>query len=185
MTLKERMKQYNFWISLVSAVLLVARILGTKFGFEIDSSLVMDVTTGLCGVFVVLGIISAPQKVVTKIQTEFKQNEITEPKVEAEIVSEPEIKPAVIETKVEEETREEVSEEKQESIEVCENNADVVIEETKEPEVIISEPKTEGLIEGEIASENSESQMNGQSTQNLNEMNKEDLIEIIQTLKNN
>ena len=62
----DKMKTYNFWISLVSAVLLVARILGDKFGFEIDGSLVMDVTTAMCGVFVVLGIISAPQKVVTK-----------------------------------------------------------------------------------------------------------------------
>ena len=185
MTLKERMKQYNFWISLVSAVLLVARILGTKFGFEIDSSLVMDVTTGLCGVFVVLGIISAPQKVVTKIQTEFQQPKSTEPKVEAEIVSEPEIKPAIIEAQVEEETREEVSEEKQESIEVFENNADVVIEENKEPELVVTEPKIEGLTEDEVANENSITQSNDQSTQNLNEMNKEDLIEIIQTLKNN
>lgn len=61
------MKTYNFWISLVSAVLLVARLVASKFNVEIDSSLVMDITTGLCGIFVVLGIISAPQKTVTKI----------------------------------------------------------------------------------------------------------------------
>mgnify|MGYP003571272703 CR=1 FL=1 len=67
MTLKDKMKQYNFWISLVSACLLVARIIAHKFNYEIDSSLVMDVTTGLCGIFVILGIISAPQKVITKI----------------------------------------------------------------------------------------------------------------------
>ena len=64
--LKDKMKTYNFWISLVSAVLLVARLIAGKFNVEIDSSLVMDVTTGLCGIFVVLGIISAPQKTVTK-----------------------------------------------------------------------------------------------------------------------
>lgn len=64
--LKDKMKTYNFWISLVSAVLLVARLIASKFNIEIDSSLVMDVTTGLCGIFVVLGIISAPQKTVTK-----------------------------------------------------------------------------------------------------------------------
>ena len=184
MTLKERMKQYNFWISLVSAVLLVARILGTKFGFEIDSSLVMDVTTGLCGVFVVLGIISAPQKVITKIQTEFNEAKTTEPKVEAEIVSEPETKPAVIETQVEK-AREEVSEENQEPIGVCEDNADVIIEENKEPEVLVSEPNKSDVTEGEVSSETGTICENNQPTQNLNEMNKEDLIEIIQTLKNN
>lgn len=64
--LKDKMKTYNFWISLVSAVLLVARLIASKFNIEIDSSLVMDITTGLCGIFVVLGIISAPQKTVTK-----------------------------------------------------------------------------------------------------------------------
>lgn len=68
MTIKDKMKTYNFWISLVSAVLLLLRIIGTKYDFEIDSSLVMDVTTGLCGIFVVLGIISAPQKNSAKIE---------------------------------------------------------------------------------------------------------------------
>ena len=72
MGIKDKMKTYNFWISLVSALLLVARILGTKYGFSIDSGLVMDVTTAMCSVFVILGIISAPQKVVTQIKTEYK-----------------------------------------------------------------------------------------------------------------
>ena len=62
MTLKDKMKTYNFWLSLVSACLLIARIIGDKFGFSIDSVLVMDITTGVCGIFVILGIISAPQK---------------------------------------------------------------------------------------------------------------------------
>lgn len=55
-----RMKTYNFWISLVSAVILVLRIVGDKFNFFVDATLIMDITTGLCGIFVVLGIISAP-----------------------------------------------------------------------------------------------------------------------------
>ncbi len=55
-----RMKTYNFWISLVSAIILVLRIVGDKFNFFVDATLIMDITTGLCGIFVVLGIISAP-----------------------------------------------------------------------------------------------------------------------------
>lgn len=58
--LKLRMKTYNFWISLVSAIVLVLRIIGDKYDFFVDASLIMDVTTGLCSIFVVLGIISAP-----------------------------------------------------------------------------------------------------------------------------
>ena len=62
MTLKDKMKTYNFWISLVSAVLLIVRILGDTYGFSVDAGLVMDLTTGVCGIFVILGIISVPQK---------------------------------------------------------------------------------------------------------------------------
>ncbi|MBQ9790489.1 MAG: hypothetical protein IJW24_02720 [Clostridia bacterium] len=62
MTLKDKMKTYNFWISLVSAVLLLVRIIGDKYGFAVDAGLVMDITTGVCGIFVILGIISAPSK---------------------------------------------------------------------------------------------------------------------------
>ena len=177
MTLKERMKQYNFWISLVSAVLLVARILGTKFGFEIDSSLVMDVTTGLCGVFVVLGIISAPQKVVTKIQTEFKQPELSEPIVKPE----PVIETTESETKVE--TGETSSEETCEETEAQNKNADILIEfEDNDNEQIAEE---EVKIEGETVAEINPKIEENQSTDNLDEMNKEDLINLIQTLKNN
>ena len=77
MTLKDKMKTYNFWISLVSAILLVARIIAGKFNVEIDSSLVMDITTGLCGIFVVLGIISAPTKPATKVISQNADGKIT------------------------------------------------------------------------------------------------------------
>lgn len=63
MTLKDKMRTYNFWISLVSAVLLLVRIIGDNYGFDVDAGLVMDITTGVCGIFVILGIISVPQKV--------------------------------------------------------------------------------------------------------------------------
>ncbi|MBQ7453290.1 MAG: hypothetical protein IJS68_03385 [Clostridia bacterium] len=130
----DKMKTYNFWISLVSAILLVARILGDKFGFEIDSSLVMDVTTAMCGVFVVLGIISAPQKVVTKYiennkttqqfaepvaqitpsieaVEENKEESNQEPQPEVVAVSEKEVATAIeAEIKEEQETQEAVQE---------------------------------------------------------------------------
>ena len=58
--LVEKMKTYNFWISLVSAIILLLRIIGEKFNFFVDATLIMDITTGLCGIFVVLGIMTAP-----------------------------------------------------------------------------------------------------------------------------
>ena len=67
MTIKDKMKTYNFWISLVSAILLIVQVIGDKYGFSVDSGLVIDITTGVCGIFVILGIISTPQKNQTNI----------------------------------------------------------------------------------------------------------------------
>jgi len=83
MTLKDKMKTYNFWISLVSAVLLLVRIIGDKYGFAVDAGLVMDITTGVCGIFVILGIISAPQKNQTNNNKENSvMNQVEDQKVE-------------------------------------------------------------------------------------------------------
>ena len=65
MTLKDKAKTYNFWISLVSAAVLIVRIIGNKFNIFIDTTLIMDITTGLCSIFVILGILSAPKSINT------------------------------------------------------------------------------------------------------------------------
>lgn len=66
MNLKQKIRTYNFWISLSSALLLFLRITGQNFGFEIDSNAFMDIMTALCGVLVVTGIITMPTTLVTK-----------------------------------------------------------------------------------------------------------------------
>jgi len=75
MTLKEKAKTYNFWISLASAIVLIVRIIGDKFDIFIDTSLIMDVTTGLCSIFVILGILSAPKIKSTEIKNEDANNQ--------------------------------------------------------------------------------------------------------------
>lgn len=60
MNLKYKVRTYNFWISLASAVLLFVRLIGQRFGFEIDGNAFMDIVTALCGILVVLGIITMP-----------------------------------------------------------------------------------------------------------------------------
>ena len=74
MTLKDKAKTYNFWISLVSAVILIVRIIGDKFNIFIDTTLLMDITTGLCSIFVVLGILSAPKATNTVKNTNIIEN---------------------------------------------------------------------------------------------------------------
>ena len=61
MTFKEKLKSYNFWISLVSAIILILNILGDKFNFSVDPNLIIDLSTALCSIFVILGIVSIPK----------------------------------------------------------------------------------------------------------------------------
>lgn len=70
MTIKDKLKSYNFWITLVSAIILLLQIFGDKFNFKVDSNFIIDVTTALCSIFVVLGIISVPKskQVKTEVQ---------------------------------------------------------------------------------------------------------------------
>lgn len=60
MNLKSKVKSYSFWISLISAILIVVRIVGEHFNWFINEGFIMDVVTAVCGVLVLLGILSAP-----------------------------------------------------------------------------------------------------------------------------
>lgn len=60
MKLKDRIKTYNFWVSLISALFLIINIIGQKFNFHIDELLFNDLLTSLCGILVLLGIIAPP-----------------------------------------------------------------------------------------------------------------------------
>ena len=68
--MKQKLTSYNFWIRMISVLLLFLRIIGNEFGFEIDSVLLMDIATALAGVLVVLGVISAPVTSTPKVGTE-------------------------------------------------------------------------------------------------------------------
>ncbi|MBR1987949.1 MAG: hypothetical protein IKA36_02800, partial [Clostridia bacterium] len=67
MNWKNRLTNYNFWISLVSAVLLIFQ----AFNFEFDIANLSEIVTALLGLLVVVGIISNP----TKTSQEKKQND--------------------------------------------------------------------------------------------------------------
>lgn len=60
MKLKDRIKTYNFWVSLSSAIFLLLKVLGNQFGFNVNESLFSDLITSLCGILVILGIIVPP-----------------------------------------------------------------------------------------------------------------------------
>lgn len=61
MKLKDKIKSYSFWVSIASAVILILKVLGNRFGFTVDESMISDIFTALCSVLVLLGIIVIPQ----------------------------------------------------------------------------------------------------------------------------
>lgn len=62
MSWKNRLKNYNFWISIFSAVLLILQALKIEF----DIAYVNEIFTAVLGLLVVIGIISDPTRTTTK-----------------------------------------------------------------------------------------------------------------------
>lgn len=60
----KHIKSYNFWIRLVSVVVLLLRVVGAELGFSIDTNLIIDVATIIASVLVVLGVIQVPTEKV-------------------------------------------------------------------------------------------------------------------------
>lgn len=60
MKIKDKIKSYSFWVSLASAVILILKVVGSRFGFTVDESMVSDAFTALCSILVLLGIIVVP-----------------------------------------------------------------------------------------------------------------------------
>lgn len=60
MNLKTKVKSYSFWVSLASALILILKLVGQKFGFAVDEGLISDLFTSLCAILVIMGIIVVP-----------------------------------------------------------------------------------------------------------------------------
>lgn len=89
MNWKKRLTNYNFWISLVSAVLLIFQAFNIKF----DIVYINEIATAVLGLLVVIGIISDPTKVAVK-----------------EPAKQTETKPEIVEIKTEEKKEEPIKE---------------------------------------------------------------------------
>lgn len=70
-----KIKSYNFWIKLISLVILLIRIVLTEFGFSIDTTVIVDMVTLVAGVMVLCGIIKDPTKTNKKENTIMYGNE--------------------------------------------------------------------------------------------------------------
>lgn len=56
----KRLKNYNFWISLVSAILLIVQ---NVFNIKLDVAYINEITSTVLGILVVVGIINDPTKI--------------------------------------------------------------------------------------------------------------------------
>ena len=68
---KNRLTNYNFWISIVSAVLLILQ----AFNFEFDIAYINEIATAVLGLLVVIGIICDPTKTYTPSEGNTKNTE--------------------------------------------------------------------------------------------------------------
>lgn len=80
MNWKNRLTNYNFWISIISAILLILQ----AFNIEFDIAYINEIATAVLGLLVVIGIISDPTKTAIKqdVAEKIKEEQKVEEKVE-------------------------------------------------------------------------------------------------------
>lgn len=68
--MKDKLKNYSFWISVTGAVLLLINNLGKIFGFSVNNEAVYSIVDGICGVLVVFGVLTMNKSKKTEATTE-------------------------------------------------------------------------------------------------------------------
>ncbi len=87
MNWKNRLTNYNFWVSIVSAIILVLQALKVKF----DVAYINEIVTAVLGLLVVIGIINDPTKTYTKTNQTKTEDNLKE-KTNEELITENEQK---------------------------------------------------------------------------------------------
>ncbi len=79
--MKNMFKNYGFWVSLSSAVVVLVEAIGRACGFIPDGQLVNDIIMSVAGVLVVLGVVTMPNAKTdkTKDNKTDETNEIKTP----------------------------------------------------------------------------------------------------------
>ena len=89
MKFKDRIKSYGFWTALSGAVVILAQSIAKCFGVEIEEELISNIIMSICGVLVVFGVVTMPNKKETEEnteETEINQEENSEEKDKENIV---------------------------------------------------------------------------------------------------
>ena len=107
MNWKNRLTNYNFWISIISAVLLILQALKIEF----DIAYINEIATAVLGLLVVIGIISDPTRILTKNTNLAEKTETKSNSKQEEIIKEVENKKQEIVDEVDNNEQEEIVEE--------------------------------------------------------------------------
>lgn len=70
MNLKNKIRNYGFWMSIIGAAVMIMQALG----LNINIPMINEALTSVCGLLVVLGIISNPEKGKGYIDSEDKED---------------------------------------------------------------------------------------------------------------
>ncbi len=60
--MKQKLKNYSFWVGLSASIMLVAKFVAENFGFKIDENLVNNIINSILGILTILGVINNPTK---------------------------------------------------------------------------------------------------------------------------
>lgn len=94
MKFKDRIKSYGFWTALSGAVVILAQSIAKCFGLEIEEELISNIIMSICGVLVVFGVVTMPNKKTgsdeSEEKTESEENLESEEKIEEKTIEEKE-----------------------------------------------------------------------------------------------
>ena len=58
--MKDKLKNYSFWVGLVACIMLVVKLLAENFGFKINEEDINNIVNSVLGLLVILGVINNP-----------------------------------------------------------------------------------------------------------------------------
>ena len=61
LNLKNKIKNYGFWVSLLSILFLITKQILNKCGISIDEFFITEIISGICFLLITLGVISNPE----------------------------------------------------------------------------------------------------------------------------
>lgn len=60
--MKQKLKNYSFWVGLSASIMLVVKFIAENFGFKIDENLINNIINSVLGILTIFGVVNAPVK---------------------------------------------------------------------------------------------------------------------------